>query len=533
MGDPLILAFDVGTTNTKSCLYRMGSPIELLGSAMESYSIRIEGGGRAEQDPEAWVSALAGTSRKILTETEIAPGKIEGITFSSQMQGLALVGKDGRALRPAMSYMDQRAVRIKKQFSRGIAIDDVPVWLLLRSIALTGIAPTSVKDPVWKYLWVKENEKDLFGEVDYWLDVKDYLIYRLTGEAVCTEDSACAAGLFDNRPGRSCWSPSLCRAYGVDPGHLPRIIKSSAVAGRLAGGMAERMGLAAGTPVFGGGGDASTIGLGAGAVDINRAHIYMGTSGWVSAVTDRRMLDIKRKIASITCAVPERFHYFCEQETSGKCLEWVRDHLAVDEIGIYLEKISVADDPESVYRNLFEYLNEVIGKTPPGSGGVLFTPWLHGNRSPFEDPNARGMFFNLGLNTGKSEMIRSVVEGLAYNSRWMLEALERRIPRQNVLRFVGGGALSPVTAQILADVTGRELEVPENPHNAGALGAACIAALGMGKMTSVKEIPDRIPLKARFRPGRESREVYDKQYRVFRGLYKYNRRLFSVMNREE
>ncbi len=530
-GESLILAFDVGTTSTKSCLYRMGSPAELIGSAMESYPIKIQEGGRAEQNPEEWVDALILTTGRILEETGVSPSAIKGLSFSSQMQGLVLVGRDGMPLRPAMSYMDQRAVEVKRKFSRGPGIDDIPPLLLARSIAVTGIAPTSVKDPLWKYLWVKENEKELFSWINYWLDVKDFLIYRLTGEAVCTEDSACATGLFDNRPGRGCWSLPLCRAYGVDPGHLPRIIGSSQVAGGLTGTMAARMGLAEDTPVFGGGGDASTIGLGAGAVEKNRTHIYMGTSGWVSAVTDRRMLDIKRKIASITCAVPGRFHYFCEQETSGKCLEWVRDHLAIDEIGIYLEKISVADDPESIYRNLFEYLNEVIGGTPAGSGDVLFTPWLHGNRSPFEDPHARGMFFNLGLNTGKSEMIRAVVEGLAYNSRWMLESIEERIPRQNVLRFVGGGALSPVTAQILADVTGRELEVPENPHNAGALGAALIAAWGMGWIDSPKEIPAMIPLKERFRPDRKDRAVYEKQYRVFRELYRKNRNLFYRMNR--
>jgi len=529
MGRPsLILAFDVGTTSTKSCLYAPGENFRLLGSAMDSYSLTLGDRGEAEQNPEDWVDALAGSARRIMEGVD--PADLAGISFSSQMQGLVLADGEGRDLRPAMSYMDQRAVETKGRFARGVRIDDIPPGKLLKSIRLTGIAPTSVKDPLWKYLWVRDHEPEIFARVRWWLDVKDFLILRLTGRAVCTRDSACAAGLFDNRPGRYRWSDSLCRAYGVNRSHLPPVISSHEEAGILTGAMAERMGLRVGTPVFGGGGDASAIGLGAGAVRDRQAHIYMGTSGWVSAVTDRRILDIGRKIASITCALPERYHYFCEQETSGKCLEWVRDHLALDEIGIYLNKVAVTEDPESVYRNLFEYLNRVIGATPAGSNGVLFTPWLHGSRSPFEDPHARGMFFNLGLRTGKRDMIRAVVEGLAFNSRWMLESLEKRLPCRKPLRFVGGGALSPVTAQILADVTGREIEVPRHPHNAGALGAALIAARGLGMIATYEEGAQKIPVDGYYHPRTGEKDLYDRLYGTFRELYRMNRKAFARLN---
>jgi len=526
-----ILSFDIGTTSTKACLYQLGSSIKLLGSAMEEYPIDIRDGGRAEQDPEDWVQALIHSSRQILQKTLIAPGDIAGISFSSQMQGLVLTDQKGMHLRPAMSYMDQRAVKVKAAFRKGFAIDDIGLGALLKTIHITGIAPTSVKDPLWKYLWVKQEEPDIFSRVSYWLDVKDYLIFRLTGRAIATRDSACATALYDNRPGKHRWDRRLCRIYGVNPQHLPHIIESHQVAGELTASMAERLGLKQGTPVFGGGGDASTIGLGAGAVQNQQGHIYMGTSGWISVLISKRKLDIARKIASITCAFPDRYHYFCEQETSGKCLEWVKDHLALDEIDIYLNKISVADDPESVYENLFDYLNQIIRETPPGAQGILFAPWLHGSRSPFEDPLARGMFFNLGLKTGKRDMIRAVVEGLAYNSRWMLESIEKKITCHQVLRFVGGGALSPVTAQIMADITGKELEVPEQPHHAGALGAALIAGFGLGLYSSMEEAARGIPVVQRFRPDAANRLLYDKQYRVFKELYYRNKKLFARMNR--
>lgn len=527
---PCILAVDIGTTSTKTCLYRVDDTISLLGSAMEGYALTVTPEGGVEQDPEDWLKALAVTVKRVMADTGIGPEDLGGISFSSQMQGLILTDAEGRPVRRAMSYMDQRAVAQKKAFGRGLTVEGIPVGTLLSSIRITGIAPTSVKDPVWKYRWVREREPENFRKVRWWFDVKDFLIFRLTGRATATRDSAGATMLFDNRPGRYQWSTSLCRRYGVDPSHLPEIIESHRPVGALLGGPAEALGLKEGIPVFGGGGDASMMGIGAGAVREGDTHIYMGTSGWVSQVTSRRKLDLEHKIASITCAVPDRYHYFCEQETSGKCLEWVRDHLALDEIGIYLDKVSVAEDGESVYRNLFEYLDQVVGVTSPGCGGLLFTPWLHGNRSPFEDPNARGIFFNLALTTGKSEMIRAVVEGLAYSTRWMLESIETRLPCRGPIRFVGGGALSPVTAQIMADITGRELEVPENPHNAGALGAAVIAALGLELIGSFDEVPGRIPVKARYTPEYRYREVYDRNYRVFKRLYQKNKELFAALN---
>ncbi len=525
-----ILAYDIGTTSIKTCLYRIGDVFELLGSSMQEYAITISASGAAEQNPEDWIEALTETTKEVINESGMEPAAVKAVSFSSQMQGLVLTDAEGLPVRSAMSYMDQRAVKQKADFGRGLKIEGIPVFTLLSSIKITGIAPTSVKDPLWKYHWVKENEPDIFKRTAYWFDVKDFIIFRLTGKAVATRDSACAAGLFDNRPGKNCWSKSLCRRYGVNYEHLPSIIESHEPAGVLLPEWAEAMGLEPGTIVFGGGGDASMIGLGAGAVSENSAHIYMGTSGWVSAVTKHRRLDLEHKIASITCAVPDRYHYFCEQETSGKCLEWVKDHLALDEIGIYLKKTSVTDDPESIYRNLFEYLNEVISDTAPGCDGVIFTPWLHGSRSPFEDPNARGIFFNIGLSSGKRDMIRAVVEGLAYSNRWMLESIETRVKCNKRLRFAGGGALSPVTAQIMADVTGHEIEVPENPHNSGALGAALTAAFGLGMMSSFDEIPSRIKQQDVYYPDLSNKKVYDRNYKVFKNLYRQNRILFSMMN---
>ena len=537
MSKKLILAYDIGTTSLKACLYDISDNLKLKASAIGEYKLTIFEDGGAEQNPDDWYAAMIKATHQMLDEHSFEPSEIGGISFCSQMQGLVLVDAAGNALRPAMSYMDGRAaaqkakaVNLKGKPAAGLKIEGLPANKLLRAISITGIAPTSVKDPLWKYHWVRDNEPEVFSKVYKYLDVKEFLIMRLTGRAVMTRDSAGATFMYDNRPGKGCWSRALCSLYGVEPAHLPDIIDSEAAAGQLDRNAADELGLIPGIPVFGGGGDASLIGLGAGAVAENDIHIYMGTSGWVSALTSKRRLDLNHMIASITGAVPGMYNYFCEQETAGKCMEWVAQHLALDEIGVYLQKKQVHEDPETIYNNLFEYLNEVIQETEPGCGGVLFTPWLHGSRSPFEDPNARGMFFNIGLNTGKRKLIRAVVEGLGYNLRWMLESLESKMKGNEAIRFVGGGAQSVVTAQILADITGRTIEVPENPQNTGALGAAVLAGIGLGELSSFDEVPKRISIGGIFKPRDDNRDIYEKNYRVFTKLYRTNKVLFNELN---
>jgi xylulokinase len=278
---------------------------------------------------------------------------------------------------------------------------------------------------VWKYQWVRAHEPTLFLKVHKWLDVKEYIIGKMTGEFVMTQDSAFASLLYDIRKGKRGWSEPVCRMLGVDTNHLAKIVRSTDAVGGLTAAAAEQLGLRQGTPVFGGGGDASLIGIGAGAGSLGDTHVYSGTSGWVSTVTDRSIVDTSAMIAAIVGAHDGRFNYFAELETAGKCLEWVKDHLALDEIGVFLEKTDVAASKETVYTNLYEYLTQVVADVPAGCGGVIFTPWLHGNRCPFEDPNARAMFFNVSLDTGKTEMIRAVLEGVCMHMRWFLQTQEK------------------------------------------------------------------------------------------------------------
>ncbi len=526
-----VIAYDIGTTGVKTCLFSIGRKIELIAGVHEGYGLYMIENGGAEQNENEWWSAMCSTTRKLFDSADIRPSDIKGISFCSQMQGLVLVDKKGSAVRRPMSYMDQRAVReIKQGMAYGIQIAGANVFKLIKSLIISGAASTSVKDPVWKYKWVEHNEPENFERTYKWLDVKEYLICKCTGRFVMTEDSAFATLLYDTRTGRKGWSKELCEMYGVRMEHLPDVIKSTDRAGYLTEGASKELGLIPGIPVFGGGGDASLIGIGAGCVETGDTHIYLGTSGWVSTIVDKQKVDAGKMIAAIVGAQSERYNYFAEMETAGKCLEWVKDHLALDEIDIYLEKRHVAESQETIYTSLYDYLMETISKIQPGSGGVIFTPWLHGNRCPFEDPTASGIFFNITLDTGKTELIRAVVEGVCYHLKWMLECQEKKIKVSNTIRFVGGGALSPVTAQILADITGHRVDVTVNPQNVGSVGAAAVMGVGLGVIPKLEIVKEYVSAEQAFIPNEGTREVYDRNYQVFKRLYKCNKKSFKDLH---
>ena len=524
-----VIAYDIGTTGVKTCLFEIENEVHLVADAMKGYQLYILPDGGAEQDPDEWWEAMCDTTKQLFSKCEVTPDQIEGISFCSQMQGLILVDRKGKAIRRAFSYMDQRArEQIKKGMAYGPQIAGANIFKLIPSLIITGAVSVSVKDPVWKYNWVKDNEPENFKKVYKWLDVKDYLICRMTGKFTMTSDSAFGTLLYDLR--NKCWSPKICKLLGVDTKHLADIIRATTKVGGLTKQAAEELGLVEGTAVFGGGGDASLIGVGAGCVKLGDTHIYQGTSGWVSTIVDKSIVDTTAMIAAIVGAQKDQYNYFAELETAGKCLEWVKDHLALDEIGIYLEKKDVSQTKETIYISLYDYLSKVISETPAGSGGVIFTPWLHGNRCPFEDPNARGMFFNISLETGKTELIRSVVEGVCFHLRWFLETQDKKVKTSNPVRFVGGGALSDVTSQILADITGKTIETVESPQNVGSVGAAVVMAVGLGLIDDVSDAKSLIPVKKTFKPSEENREVYEKNYAVFKTLYSSNKKAFKALN---
>lgn len=527
-----VLAYDVGTTGIKTCLFDLVGGVRLIADAVGDYGLYLLENGGAEQVPDEWWDAMCSTTKTVLSDSGVAPDQILGMSFCTQMQAVVLVDEEGNALRNSMNYMD---IRAREEIQEGIMsggprVFGGNVFKVLKSVMITKAAALSVKDPVWKYKWVEKNEPEIFAKVYKWLDAKDFLICRCCDAFIMTPDSAFLTMLYDFRDGKEGWSPGICKMFGVNMEHLPTILKSHDKAGELTEKAASQLGLVPGIPVFAGGGDVSLIAVGSGAVREGEVHMYMGTSGWVSTTICQKKLDLSHMIAGMPGADPEKFNFVAELETAGKCLEWVKNHLAMDEINVYLDKKQVYGDAESVFKSLYDYMMHCVKDVPPGSGGVIFTPWLHGNRCPFEDPDARGMFFNISLDTGKTELIHAVLEGICYHLRWQLEETDAQVKTQPNIRFVGGGALAPLTCQILADVCGRIVETVDSPQNVGSAGAAATMAVGLGIVSRLEDVKDMIHIKNSYHPDPHKTQAYARYYEAFKALHDSNKKVFHALN---
>ena len=319
-----IIIYDFGTSSLKTCLFEVDNGgIAVEASSNASYGLYVLENGGAEQDPGEWWQAICKTTKELFDKTEVKPEEISGIAFCAQMQGVVLVDENGRALRRAMSYMDCRGAKeFNDCMGKGIVkVSGCSLYKLLRNLRVNYAGSTSVKDPVWKYKWVENNEPELFAKVDKWLDVSDYLVSRCTGKIIRTADSAFATFLYDTRKGREGWNKGLLKMSKVKPEHLPPIINSTDLAGSLTEGAAKDLGLKPGTPVFGGGGDTTFVNIGAGCTAPGDTHIYVGTSGWVSTFLNHQTVDINAMITGVLSAIPGYFNYYAELETAGKCYE--------------------------------------------------------------------------------------------------------------------------------------------------------------------------------------------------------------------
>ena len=506
-----VIAYDIGTTGLKTCMFQINKDsVRLIEGDVESYDLHFLDNGGVEQDPLDWWDAMSISTKRLLKKTNVSKDEIKGISFCSQMQTLVMVDSEGNPLRRAMSCMDTRA---DKQFARymkkGVQVEGMDVYKIIKFVRITGAISASTKDPLWKYHWVKDNEPEIYEKTYKWLDAKEYLTCRATGNMMVSRDVASATFLYDVKKGS--WSSELCKLLDIDMKHLPQLCTSTDEVGPLLEKAASDLGLMPGTPVFSGGSDISLCQLGAGCLNPGEVNFYSGTSGWVCTTVDKLHLDIGNLIGALVGADPDTYCYIAELETAGKCMEWVKDRI---------------DLPEMDYDDLIEYMKD----TPAGSNGVVFSPWMHGNRCPFEDPYAKGLFFNLGITTRGSDLVKSVVEGVCMHMRWMLEATEKKFKTKSVVKFTGGSAISPYIAQVLADVIGREVEIIENPRHAGTMGAAGLMAVSFGIISDIKEIKNIIKVKASYKPNSENTAVYDKIFPVFKNLYKDNKNSFKALN---
>jgi xylulokinase len=293
---------------------------------------------------------------------------------------------------------------------------------------------------------------------------------------------------------------------------LPDLVAATDVLGALLPGPAAELGIPSGIPVVAGTPDLQSAAIGAGATRDFQGHLYIGTSAWLSCHVPYKRTDLRRNMASLPAAIPGRYIVADEQETAGAALTFLRDRM--------------------LFADSYAEVDWLAASSPPGSNGVIFTPWLNGERTPVEDSSLRGGLHNLSLSTSRSDVARAVLEGVALNSRWLLHAVERFTRhRLDPIRFIGGGARSEVWCQILADVLGRTIAQVADPVNANARGAVIIAAVALGEMT-FDQAPDLTPVVRHFEPNMRVRDLYDELFGEFIGIYRRNRRSYARLNRD-
>lgn len=510
-----ILAIDLGTSGPKVAL--VGSDGTLTGSDFEPVDLILSPGGGAEQDPDAWWEAIVTATRRTLAAASDAP--VAAVCVTTQWSGTVAIGADGNAIGNAIIWMDTRgAPYIEKLIGGPIQFQGYDPRKARKWIQVTGGAPSGAgKDPIAHILWLRNERPDIYRDTKAFLEPKDYINYRLTGEIAATYDSITLHWVTDNRDSTAVtYNDELLRYAGLERSVLPDLHPATATIGGLTESVAGALGLPPGTPVVGGTPDLHSAAIGSGTTGDLAGSLYVGTSSWIVCHIPAKKTDLIHNIASLPAAIPGRYLVANEQETAGKALDWLASIL-----------YPINPDRGSVY----ERMNDIARTVPPGSGGVIFTPWLYGERTPVEDATLRGGFFNQSLETGAAEMVRAVFEGVAYNARWLLATVEKFAgARLDPIVMAGGGARSVLWAQIFADVLGRTIRRADDPVMVNVRGAGLLGHAALGHIAWA-DIPSLVPIADVHRPNKANSGTYDRLYDAFLRIHKNNRRTYNRLNR--
>ena len=520
--EKLVLAVDLGTSGMKVALITVSGRV--LGWEAEPVRLITTADGGAEQSPEEWWRAFLSAAGRLLKREQDSTSKVIAVCCSTQGEGTIAVDQEGNAIGNAVLWMDMRgAPHLRKQIGGPVNIGGAAISNILRFVRLTGGMPSMTgKDPSAHMLLIRDTLPEVYARTYKFLNVLDYINLRLTGEFVATFDSILTSWVTDNRnPDEIHYNDSLIRSLGIDRDKLPDIVACTKVIGTLRSEVANALGLSSNVKVVAGAIDNTAAAIGAGAVEDYVPHLYIGTSSWIAAHVPFKKTDLFSSLASIPCAVPGRYLLTALQATAGGNLTYLRDNILYHKD----ELLQEADVPD-----IFKVLDQIADRVPAGANGVMYTPWIWGERAPVEDRTLRAGLYNLSLNNTREDIIRAFLEGIAFNSRWLLSPVEKFLGRNvSGINIVGGGAQSDVWCQIFADVMDVEIKQLTDPIYANARGAAWIAAVGLGEL-KFQDIPQLVQFKRTYEPQPENRALYDTKFEIFQQIYKQMKSVYRRLN---
>jgi xylulokinase len=481
-----VIGIDTSTTATKAVVIDEAGVVAAAGAA--EYGYEVPRPRWSEQDPGLWWDGTVAAIRSALAEAAIDGDDVAAVGLTGQMHGAVLLDAAGAVLRPAILWNDQRTAEACDEIRRAVGPE--------RLIEITGNdALTGFTAP--KLVWVRDQEPEVWARVRHVLLPKDYVRFRLTGEYAIDKADGSGTLLFD-LAARD-WSSEVLGALRIDPEWLPPTFEGPSVTGVVSAAAAEATGLRAGTPVVAGGGDQAANAVGVGAIVPGVVALSLGTSGVVFATTETPLRDSAGQVHAFCHAVPGRWHMMTVMLSAAGSLRWFRDALAPGET--------------------YERLTAAAGTVPPGAAGLIFLPYLSGERSPHPDPLARGAFVGLTVGHDRRHLTRAVLEGVAFGLRDGLDQMVAAgMPAPDQVRASGGGTASPLWRQILADVLRAEVATVSTTEGA-AYGAGVLAAVGARWFASVDAAADAwVQTTPAAEPGADSGR-YAEAHALYRELY--------------
>lgn len=458
-----VIGSDIGTSGTKTVIFDKAG--RAVASASEEYPLYQPGNGMAEQQPEDWKNAVMHTIAAVIKKSGIAPEEIAGIGLSGQMHGLVMLDENNNVLRKSIIWCDQRTAAECEEIEHLVGHD--------RLIEITA-NPALAGFTASKIMWVKKHEPEIYAKCAHILLPKDYIRFCLTGEYATEVSDASGMQLLDV-PARK-WSDEVLDRLGIDKKLLGKVYESPDITGYITKEAAQLTGLREGTPVVGGAGDNAAAAVGTGVVNDGAAFTTIGTSGVVFLHTDKAVIDKKGRVHTFCCAVPGCWHVMGVTQSAGLSLRWFRDNFC------YEEKMKAAESGKDAY----DYMTALAASSPIGANGLLFAPYLMGERTPHLDSFVRGAFTGISAIHTKADMIRAVMEGVTYSLTDCLSVFgEMELP-VNSMYACGGGGRSPFWRQMLADCFGCEVRFTGSLEGA-SLGAAILAMVGNGIYSDVRE----------------------------------------------